>query len=158
MAASDRSLPAWAEHGGETAQGLPIVNVQAEDMYRALLTELAEHYEETVPGEWLDEDGELIEEWAEALEGLDPEEPTRYWAEVVFQMMKLELQLAMRSFVFEIRIHDQEKTYAQKNLPEGRALTKLPGGVPEDEAALPGRSTTTEGREHFKRLRGMLPG
>lgn len=157
--AAEKTLPDWAEHQGESQAGRPIIAVDATPMYEALLGELEAFYadEANVPGDWTKADGDLRKEWADALDGLQVDEPTRYWAEVAYQMMKLELQLAVGSMRLEIRVHDDEKKYAQANLEPGRPMNKVPGGVEEAEADLPGRATTTEAREHFKRLRGFLP-
>ena len=73
----------------------------------------------------------------------DPAKPTRYWLEVAFQCMKLELQVAMRGHGFEIRVHDTFKVWAHSNHPEGRGLVAATWGK--------------EAREHFRRLRGFVP-
>jgi len=77
------------------------------------------------------------------LSEMEPEKPDQYWLEVAYQCIKMELQLAMRTFAMEIRIHDLGKKWAQKNYPEGRGA----------RAATFGR----EARGHFKRIRGVLP-
>lgn len=142
-------LPDWAELQTEREDGTelprPVVHVDANAMYPALLGEYRDHY-----------DAEGTDD-ALGADELDPEEPTRYALEVAYQSMKLDLQMALRSFNFEIRVHDADKSWAQANFPDGRPLEKRPAGVPEDEAPLPGRSTTREGRVHYKNLRGFLP-
>ena len=73
----------------------------------------------------------------------DPARPTRYWLEVAFQCMKLELQVAMRGHGFEIRVHDADKAWAQDKFPEGRGIVAATWGK--------------EAREHFRRCRGFVP-
>lgn len=81
--------------------------------------------------------------YAAWLKELGVTEPDQYWLEVAYQCIKLELQVAMRGFTFEIRIHDDRKAWAQSTFPVGR------GAV----AATYGK----EARGHFERLRGGLP-
>ena len=76
-------------------------------------------------------------------EELGVTEVDQYWLEVAYQCIKMELQIAMRTFMFEIHINDPEKHWAQANVPEGKGA----------RAAAQGR----EARDHFKRLRGFIP-
>jgi hypothetical protein len=114
-------------------------------MYGAMLAELKAYYAEVTPPEWQDATGKLKAEWKKCLAELD--KPTAYWLEVAYQCMKMELQVAMRSFGFEIHVHDEGKKYAQKAHDPGRGPEKAAGGLRG------GR----EAREHFKRLRGFIP-
>lgn len=143
-------LPSWATDQGESAKGVPIIGVDADAMYPAVLSEYAEFYadEGNRPAEWNKADGELRAEWSECLDELDPSNPSAYWLEVAYQSMKLDLQLAMRRFGFEIRVHDPDRAWSQADAPDGRG----------PEMAAGGSSGGREAREHFKRLRGMLPG
>jgi hypothetical protein len=98
---------------GGKHRALQIVDVDADAAYRA----------------WLDELGVTT---------ID-----RYWLEVAYQCIKMELQVAMRRFGFEIHIHDPEKHWAQAKVPNGKGA----------DAASKGK----EAREHFRRLRGFIP-
>ena len=69
--------------------------------------------------------------------------PDRYWLEVAYQFIKLELQTAMRCFRFELHLQDPTKKWAQKKYPEGRGA----------RAATYGK----EARKHYIRIRGALP-
>jgi hypothetical protein len=77
------------------------------------------------------------------LKELGVAKPTRYWLEVAYQCIKLDLQIAMRGFTFEIHIHDDGKKWAQRQFPKGRGALAATQGY--------------EAREHFRRLRGFLP-
>lgn len=151
------TLPDWAKHR-ETPEGrIPAVDVDADGMYEAWLAELKAHYAEHTPDEWKDADGKITKEWAGCLAEL--EAPTAYWLEVAYQCGKMELQIAMQTFAFEIRIHstrvreptaeapDPPKKWAQKHAKPGRGAHKAAGGL----------SGGREAREHFKRLRGFIP-
>ncbi len=137
-------LPDYAElaSGGR----IPVVNVDSSGMYAAWLLELQAYYsyEENIPSEWIVQ-GQVKPEWAECLLELD--QPTAYWLEVAYQCMKLELQIAMRTFKFEIHIHDASKRWNQKNFEQGRGVHMAAGGV----------RGSHEAREHFMRLRGAMP-
>jgi hypothetical protein len=136
-------LPAYAKHGGLSGE-LPLVHVDADAAYTAWLTELQSRYAAQLPGEWYDpKSGDLRPEWAAELEALRGGAWTQYWLEVAYQCIKLELQAAMRSFTFEIRIHDPEKTWAQQKYPPGRGAVQATFGK--------------EARQHFLRARGGLP-
>lgn len=77
------------------------------------------------------------------LEELGSPQVDQYWLEVAYQCIKLDLQLAMRTFAFEIRISDPEKRFAQVAHPVGKGSAAASRGL--------------EGREHFRRLRGFVP-
>lgn len=77
------------------------------------------------------------------LKELGVTEPDQYWLEVAYQCIKLELQAAMRTFTFEIRIHDPAKRWAQRKFPIGRGPVRAAQGK--------------EAKRHFQRLRGGLP-
>ena len=111
----NKILPEWATLSPIERTGqVPAVDVDSNAAYTAILAELK------------------------------VDEPDQYWLEVAFQFIKLELQVAMRMFAFEIRIHDPAKRWAQSKHPAGRG------------AALASRGM--EAREHFRRLRGFIPG
>lgn len=92
---------------------MPLVHVDADRAYRAWLKELG------------------------------VTEPDQYWLEVAYQCIKLELQVCMRGFTFEIRIHDAGKRWAQAKFPKGRGAIAATYGY--------------EAKGHFARLRGGLP-
>jgi hypothetical protein len=106
-------LPAWANEAGKTADGVPIIDVDADAAYQALLADL------------------------------NVESPTRYWLETAYQCMKMDIQAA-RGFNCEIRIHDPGKKWAQSAYPAGKGAA----------AATFGR----EARDHYRRIRGYVPG
>jgi len=73
--------------------------------------------------------------------------PDRYWLEVAYQTMKMDLQTVMGRFNFTIVVRGgagYKDRWALKNHPEGRGV----------DAATKGR----EARAHYKRMRGFLPG
>jgi hypothetical protein len=80
--------------------------------------------------------------YPELLGELGVDQPDRYWVEVAYQCIKLDLQLAMRTPSFEIRMHDEGKQWALKDLPEGQGVEAA------DRAA----------RGEYRRIRGFLPG
>ena len=68
------------------------------------------------------------------------EQLDKYWAEVVYQIMKLELQLVMQRYGFAIKIL-RNPEWALKTLPTGRGIIEATkGGM---------------ARSYFKRLRGL---
>lgn len=146
------TLPAWAAFKSG-AHRIPVINVNADKMYAAWLVEIAAYYKDIVrgsakpPAEMADDKDQpqLRKEWVECFKELDP--PSAYWLEVAYQCMKLELQVAMRTFTFEIHVHDSAKRWAQKKAKKGRGAEKAAGGVQGGK----------EAREHFARLRGVLP-
>lgn len=105
-------LPAWAKHVGKTHRGLPRIEVDPDKFYPVLLKELGF------------------------------EEIDQYALEVAYQCMKMDLQVAMGGFGFEIRMLNRSD-WALKNHPAGRGI----------EAATFGR----EARQHYVRIRGALP-
>lgn len=94
--------------------------------------------------------GDIKQEGLDALANLQKsaEETTAYWLEVCYQMMKMELQTALRSFQIEIRVKDPEKTFRQADREDGRGADQAAGGS----------SGGREARHHFKELRGFIPG
>lgn len=151
---NEENLPEWASlRTGQTPdtalrEHLKI-DVDADAMYEALLSEYREFYDnpDNHPGEWLKEDGTLYAEWEDALKGLEVENPTAYWLEVAYQSMKLDLQMATRRASIEIRVHDPDKAWAQKDAPDGRDVEKAIGGPMGD----------LEARGHYERMRGYMP-
>ena len=73
--------------------------------------------------------------------------PDKYWIEVCYQCMKLDLQTALRRFGFTIHLRGDD----------GRAqrwkLAAFPGTAADVARATTGR----EAREHYRRLRGFIP-
>lgn len=147
MAETDTpALPAWATVSETQADGrITRIDVDADAMYRAWLAEFAAR-----PADPAAFRGRRVKGGAPippmtAEEAVcDPARPTRYWLECAYQAMKLELQRVLGRFDFEIRVHDAAKTFAQAKWPEGRGVAAATVGF--------------EAREHFRRLRGMLPG
>lgn len=108
-----KALPAWASLSAYPHGALPVIDVDAEGAYLSWLAELK-------------------------VKELD-----QYWLEVAYQCFKMELQVAMEGFVFEIHVHDKERRFAQKKFPRGRGPERA--------------STGLEARAHFLRLRGHVP-
>lgn len=106
-------LPAWARLMMRSRNQVPIVIVDATPAYKFFLAEYKIEIKD------------------------------QYWLEVCYQSIKLELQLAMGTFGFEIKIRDPEKRWAQSKYPVGKGSL----------AATQGR----EARKHYKNLRGTLP-
>lgn len=147
------NLPAWAKLAENQPEGfLPRIDVDAPAMYRAWLAELAgmKLNVEAFPARKIEvrnaatKDRPVYDVPAmTAADACDPEKPTQYWLECAYQCMKLELQVAMRGFGFDTRIHDTEKTFALAKFPEGRGIVAATWGK--------------EAREHFRALRGFIP-
>lgn len=110
-------LPEWATLRKDHPGPLPRVDVDAKNAYEAMRLELG------FPEKW-----------------------DQYTLEVVYQCIKMELQLAMRADAFrcEIHIHDPTKQFAQKQFPKGRGAAAA--------------TKQREAREHFRRIRGVVPG
>ena len=146
------NLPAWMK---ETKHGLALA---AEAAPPALLAELAklgiapEGYVVSLPA-WaaMREDGVIVVDPAVAYPALLAEleragaKPAdapvdQFWAEVAYQVMKLELQRAMRRHGFSVKVLKR---------PEW-ALRSLPAGA--------GAAAATKGgmaRAHYRRMRGL---
>jgi hypothetical protein len=118
------SLPKWAKLGAKHG-ALQVVDVDADAAYEAWFAEL----------------------------GVD-EPPDQYWLEVAYQCIKMELQVAMRTFTFEIHVHDVGKKWAQSKYPKGRGADYATMLVRDAKGKVLGGR---EAREHFKRLRGFVP-
>jgi hypothetical protein len=76
--------------------------------------------------------------------GFDVDELTQYHLEVAYQCIKMECQRILGTFGFELRIKDPEKKWALKKFKKGRGI----------DAATKGK----EAREHYRRIRGFIPG
>lgn len=162
------NLPAWARLADDQPEGYtPRVLVDADAMYRAWLDELAANppaasseaerkagavafpafpaqqiqIRNAAPGAKQGTASVAAMTAAEA--ACDPAKPTQYWLEVAYQCAKMDLQVAMRTPGFEIRILDAEKTFALAKWPEGRGIVAATWGK--------------EAREHFRRCRGFVP-
>lgn len=79
--------------------------------------------------------------------GVAVEKASRYWIEVCYQSMKLDLQATLRrsDFIIHVRADDGRK--------ERWALKNFTGLTEEVHRATHGR----EAREHYKKLRGFIP-
>jgi len=88
--------------------------------------------------------------------GVEPEDLDRYWIEVLRTFVKLSLQVAMGRFNFEIRIQGSGDYKGRWAL-----ASHEPGRWAEFEArhgkALAERFVQLSAKDHFKRLRGVLP-
>lgn len=149
------TLPAWASLADHQPEGFtPRINVDAGLMYAAWLKEFA-----TLKLDPSAYPARVVEVRNTALKGgryptvdipamtaddaCDPDRPTQYWLECAYQCMKLELQVAMRSFGFEIRVQDPGKVLAYAKFPEGRGIVAATWGK--------------EARDHYRVLRGFIP-
>lgn len=160
MPPTTTNLPGWAsfrtdEAGGPRMHGASlVVDVDADAMYPAILDAYREAYPldggpSKIPPEWRTRDGELKAEWRAALEDLHSETPGAYWLECAHQAMKLDLQLATRSFALNIVVRSADKArWAQKGRDAGPKKAAHAAGGPKG-----GR----DAREHFKRVFGFLP-
>lgn len=96
-----------------------------------------------------DTDG-YVREWF-ALLGVEPGAADQYWLEVAYQCAKMDLQSAITNTVHDPRtsgcsvefIFTQSERWAQNKYPAGRGI----------HAATQGR----EARDHYRRIRGLLP-
>ncbi len=153
------TLPTWATPGHTTSHRTPVVIVNAQGMYEAWLTELREYYDKRTPSEWLDpEIGVIRPEWSDCLDDLwDTKSWTSYWLEVAYQCGKMELQVVMRTFAFQIIIEDPGSVYNQKaaDATYVRDRGRLPSRVAANAAG--GSGGGREARQHFQRLRGFVP-
>ena len=145
------SLPAWAtmRSADRMAEGfVPVVDVDADGMYQAWLAELRTYYANNVPAEFMvPNTKDMKDEWVNCVIDLNTDPTTQYWLESAYHCGKMELQIAMRTFKFEIHIHDEGKKYAQKAHKPGRGAHRAAGGF----------RGGVEARDHFKRLRGFIP-
>ena len=134
------TLPKWATLKAGKYR-IPVIDVDADAMYVAWIGEITAYYLLHAQPDWMDEKA-----WATCFKELD-NPVSAYWLEVAYQCMKLDLQIAMRSFHFEIHVHDAKKNWAQKDAKPGRGTEKAAGGLQGGK----------EAREHFKRIRGVFP-
>ena len=112
-------LPEWARDSGLVNRGgMPIVVVDPDAAYPAWLAEL----------------------------GVGAETVDKYWLEVAYQCVKMDVQWAC-GFHIEIRIRGGE------GYKERWALANHPGTKKDIERATQGK----EARGHYKRLRGFIP-
>lgn len=152
-------LPKWASEAGTNVHDLPIVRVDADAAYTDLLDEYRAFYKDGRHHqvEWKNKDGSLSKEWGDAMGGLRSEIPDAYWLEVCFQSIKMDLQVAMKTFTFEIRISDPGKRWAQAFvwLDKRKSGPRPQGRGPEKASGGPGGGR--EARQHYKRLRGFIP-
>lgn len=84
---------------------------------------------------------------AELWPGMEPDDLDQYRLEVMYQCMKMDLQMAVRSFAFDIKVRGDEgrkDRWGLKNHPPGLGV----------EAASKGLGA----REHYRRIRGFVPG
>ena len=79
--------------------------------------------------------------------GVPDAEINKYWLEVVYQCVKLDLQTAMGRFGFKILIR------SDGDRKERWALSKWPGGPDQVLRATKG----LEAKAHYRRIRGFIP-
>lgn len=104
--------------------------------------------------------GAAIEEWITTL-NLKPDEIDKYWLEVIYQCIKLDVQSAVARTDFDPRDRRQPieikmlraEQWALAKFPDKHATTEDGRTVTGIERASKGR----EAREHYKRVRGALP-
>lgn len=80
--------------------------------------------------------------------GVKPAQRTKYWIEVAYQCVKMDLQVAMGRFGFTIHIR------ADDGRKERWALDRFPGAATDIARATKGG----DARAHYRRLRGFVPG
>lgn len=160
-----KQLPAWAtadiqmraQHGPYEDVPWLLLNVDADAMYAAWLAELRHHYEHEVPPRawFVPQSMDLLPEWKQTLAELLRPDVTAYWMEVAYQCGKLELQTIVGRLQFEIRVHGGRAKYQQRSAPQGRPTQFAAGSYSgHGNEQVKG----TEARQHFKRLRGTIPG
>lgn len=77
----------------------------------------------------------------------DEKQITKYWIEVAYQCMKMDLQVAMGRFGFTIHVR------ADDGRKDRWCLENFPGTMADVTRATKG----LEAREHYIRLRGFIP-
>jgi hypothetical protein len=98
------------------------------------------------------------------LKELGIKDPTQYWIETCYQMMKLDLQVAMRTFGFTIHVRGDDGRRSRWRLarfPDPDAKSVVHDGHRFVVPGTSGVDRATKGkqaREHYRRLRGFLPG
>lgn len=125
-------LPSWARAHPERDD---TIIADPDLFYPALLGELAAMIAAESP------------DYAKAYPRLNPAKPNKYWIEVAYQSMKMDLQTALGRFGFTILV--------QSDAARKRAwsLASYPGTNADVIRATNGR----EAREHYRRLRGGIP-
>lgn len=81
------------------------------------------------------------------LKELGVEKPDKYWIEVAYQCMKLDLQTAMRKFGFTIHVR------ADDGRKDRWSLANFTGTQADVARATKGK----EARGHYQRIRGFIP-
>lgn len=142
-------LPEWAEVV-EEEDGYYEVVVDTHDAFPALLSELRDRYRESrdhLPEGWAGGNGDLKEWAADALDGLDPEDPDEYWVAVARQMVKMDLWAALRTMNLRLKLRDADKRYREDDLETGRGQHMAEGGVDGPRECV----------DHYRQLRGFVP-
>ncbi len=121
-----------------------VFSINADIGYPILLKELRDSIQNLTIKENLEEFP-----WITKLRELDLDNLTQYWIEVVYQMAKLELRRILllnskNAWPKTIIINGDKKKWGIENYPKGHGIN----------AATKGR----EAREHYKRLKGFIPG
>lgn len=124
-------LPKWASKGVALDESrIPIILVDPDEMYPAYFEEMGMKIEDNL---------------------------TQYWLEVFYQFMKMDLQIAMGGFAFEIRFKpsnmDAKERWCHKGKPPGQCMEASNKDMDPVAAATGGK----EARNHFRKLRGFVP-
>ena len=146
------ALPKWATLDAD-AKPRPVVTVDAEAMYPAILAELLEHYGGDGKVWWTTDTGKAVAALADL--GPDPKKVSAYWLEVAYQAMKMDLQIALRSFNFTIFVQGGKAIWALKNHPPGRGQKTVKAAI--DRASGGRIAGGKEARKHYERVRGVMP-
>ena len=134
------TLPAWAERHPSMAG---TILVDPDKFYPEILGELRQVVASLTPAE-LERQGAT----AADAQALLAQQRTKYWIEVAYQCMKLELQTAMRRFNFTIHIRGDD----------GRSTRWGLRYLPGTDADVLRADRMQQAREWFRRLRGFIPG
>lgn len=78
---------------------------------------------------------------------LGVEKPTKYWIEVAYQMVKMDLQVAMGKFGFTIHIRGDD------GRKDRWALERHPGSAQDVHRATQGK----DARQYYRKIRGFVP-
>lgn len=127
-----RPLPSWAKAHPEREN---TIIADPDLFYPAILGE----YADMIAAEPAD--------YAKAYPPLTPKKPNKYWIEVAYQTMKLDLQIAVGRFGFTILV-DSRGGRKQK-----WSLRNMPG----QDADVTRATKSLEARNHYRHLRGGIP-
>lgn len=148
-------LPGWAKQ--VRGEPCPKYEVDPNKAYPDILKELRKFYENHSADPKSDT-GRQFDRYFKEL-GAPFEQIAQYWVEVAYQCAKMEMQRILGRFNFELRIRahgNRKDRWALKNHPD-RYLKVDDDGNIVDSGVM--RATNgREAREHYRRLRGFVPG